>query len=70
MGLVYLHHFTLKQLESKFTSVLSHFENGCDVTAYFMLGRTEKRAIISSRENMSGYKKVWLKCWHAWREKL
>ena len=26
---------------------LSHIENGCDVIAYFMLGRTETRALLS-----------------------
>ena len=32
---------------------LSHFENGCDVIAYFMLGRVKSERCYSLWENMS-----------------
>ena len=36
----------------QYSSTLSHFENGRDVTAYFTLDRTEMHALLSIREKL------------------
>ena len=49
---------------------LSHLENGCDVTVYFMLGRTKTWALLTAGKYTHGNKNAWLKCWHTCREAL
>ena len=51
---------------------LPHFENGHDVSPYFMLGRTETGCIMFARKYARNFKKkkARLKCWCACRDTL
>ena len=49
----------------------SQFENGGDVTAYFMLGRTETRAVLSGHGKVSAQlQKGVVKRWRICRDTL
>ena len=53
------------------TLTLPHFQNGCDVTVYAMLGRVKMLALISNPSKMhAGVKMMWLNCWRAFRNAL